>query len=106
MFWDPIIDVGEPESRRHLQPAPSAEVYRARLHAGELTFSNSSDRELVGDMYERTLRVAFASVKLLKRESGGWGDAAEVERLCAVVLGDQACFPDYGEHVSNFGGDA
>ena len=80
--WDPVMDVGEPSSRRSLMPPLSIAEFGAAV--GALHFTNGADRGVVAGLYERTLRTAFGGATDLRFTDCGW-DAAAASSLAASL---------------------
>ena len=81
-LWDPIIDVGEPNSTRHLQPPIHVDEFRDLVRV--LVFTNGADRGIVFKLYIRTLRHTLQCASALHYEGCGW-QPPEMKQLAKVL---------------------
>ena len=78
--WATIVNVGDPKDR----PKPPLTPKDFKRLLKELVFTNGADKEVVNELYTKTIKTALGGQKVLRYAGLGWGDE-EIEQLCKVL---------------------
>ena len=78
--WATIVNVGDPKDR----PKPPLTPKDFKRLLKELVFTNGADKEVVNELYDKTIKTALGGQKVLRYAGLGWGDE-EIEQLCKVL---------------------
>ena len=117
--WDPVIVVDASDGSRAstraipmakegslntrlMAPPTSCAAFRELLP--KLHFTNGSDRDMVGDIYERTLRKAFGSVESLVYQNQEWDNTAVVKLASSLSFCQKVTVVDLSfNHIGDVG---
>ena len=78
--WATIVNVGDPKDR----PKPPLTPKDFKRLLKKLTFTNGADKEVVNELYTKTIETALGDQKVLRYAGLGWGDE-EIKQLCKVL---------------------